>query len=193
MKILLSSVVWCPLNQPEREATILRHLNQLATMNMSEEYLDIHIVDNDVQSPAILEAMRNVGGVVERFSPQIGWAKGRNLAMQRMMENPEYVRLVMADCDQCWDDLTWTQKVLVLHNSNPEMHAYMARMDKWAKHATARLKNGLVVDIYEEWLGTTNICDRYTVETVGGLNVDTFPQDSAPSSPKRLFRSSFAW
>ncbi len=177
MKILLSTIVWCPENQPAREATILRHLQQLSIMKLADRNLDIHIVDNDVQSPALLAAMKEVGGTIERFSPQIGWARGRNLAMCRFLENQEYARLIMADCDQCWDDLTWTQHVLHLHKTEPELHAYMIRMDKWAKHATAKLKSGLVVDVYEEWLGTSNVCDRHVVETVGGLNTTDFPQD----------------
>lgn len=177
MRVLLSTIVWCPDNQPEREATIIRHLNQLSTMNMSETYLDIHIVANDVKSPAILQAIKDVGGTVESFSPQIGWARGRNLAMYRFYQNPEYVRLIMADCDQCWDDLEWPLQVLTLHKEQPDIHAYMVRMDKWAKHATAKLKSGLIVDVYEEWLGTSNVCDRYTVEKVGGLNTTELPQD----------------
>ena len=175
-RLLIATVVWCPADQPVRAATIRRHLDQLARIAAAHPFVDIHVVANDVVEPTVLEAMAPFDAV-EHHRPQVGWARGRNRAMRRFRDDPRYDRLAMTDCDQCWDDLSWPATVMALAASEPSLHAYMLRVDKWQRRGTARLPTGTVVDVYDEWYGTTNIIDREVIEQVGALNVADFPQD----------------
>lgn len=175
-RLLISTVVWCPPGQPARVETLCRHLQQLADMAAAHDFVDIHVIDNDVTEPRILAAMAGLG-VVERYSPQKGWARGRNLGMKHFRDDPRYLRLALVDCDQGWDDLGWPAQVMALAASDPALHAYMIRVDKWQRRQSGRLPSGTVVDVYAEWYGTTNVIDREVLSRVGALNAGDFPQD----------------
>ena len=175
-RLLIATVVWCPADQPVRAATIRRHLDQLARIAAAHPFVDIHVVANDVVEPSVLAALAPFASV-EHHRPQKGWARGRNLAMRRFRDDARYARLALADCDQCWDDLSWPATVMALARQDPSLQAYMIRVDKWQRRGTARLASGTVVDVYDEWYGTTNVVDRGVIEQVGALNVVDFPQD----------------
>ncbi len=138
------------------------------------------MVNNGIPSPALQSTLDNfkkeLDWEVEDFSPQLGWARGRNRILKRFEDSDADV-CVLADCDQYYSTNSWCEKILAYREMEPDLHAYMIRPDKYQKTGVIRLKSGALADVYPEWYGTTNVFSREVLKKVGGYNHTDFPQE----------------
>lgn len=195
-KVLIGSVIWAPASQTPRAEVILKHFDCLKSILLEQSKIsDLLLIHNECgieedtpdsteegTHPLVLtgiEELVKLGAKVKYYSPQLGWTKGRNSILQYFLLNRIYSHVAMTDCDQSFANTSWVSKVLELASVEPELHAYMIRPDKYQKHADGELtgpSDGIVrpIDLYQEWLGTTNVLDRFAVDKVGGFDCRTF-------------------
>jgi hypothetical protein len=187
--LLFSSLIYAPASQPERVEVIHKHLDcvELALKEHPSQ-MDVLFVINgaeDGDDVSITNRINSLcslyGSVVKTFSPQVGWARGRNYAILQFISNLKYTRLCMSDCDQYFIDSSWVDSILELHKTCPSLHAYMIRPDKYQCHSRVkyiepRSETYIPLDLYEEWLGTSNVIDRRVALEVGGYDCVSFPQ-----------------
>jgi hypothetical protein len=183
-KILVSTLVWAPLSQSPRAEVICKHLQCLSQVIVKDfvDILIIHNIEPEGIHPSVIteiDHLVSMGAKVIEYNPQVGWARGRNRMIVEFINNPEYCRLAMTDCDQYFADGSWADKILEFDSKLPNLHAYMIRPDKYQVHKKGQIYDTLgevyELDLYEEWLGTTNVIDRLTATTVGGYDCIDFP------------------
>lgn len=182
-RLLVGTIVWCPSGEryADRVDVILGHLEDLEDALNHDPRVDLLIINNECFIEKIVDRLKELCGKfsgrvqVHGFNPQIGWARGRNYIFSKF--TPEYIRVAVTDCDQYFESPSWVSSIFELVESHPELDAYMIRPDKDQIHKKVRLTDGRVVDLFEEWLGTTNVLSHKAIATVGGYDCVTLPQD----------------
>lgn len=189
-KLLIGTVVWCPKDQDTRADNIENHFSCLIDALHSNPDTSLLIINNEVSNERVLSIIKYTislfsdrVSVIENY-PQVGWAKGRNQCIVHFQQSDIYSNLALTDCDQTFIDSSWTNKILELNKIAPELHVYMIRPDKYQINKTVKLSSGIIVDLYEEWLGTTNVLDHYAVSKIGGYNTEVFPIPWGFSDPE---------
>lgn len=172
MKPLIQSTVWCPDHQG-RIKDVMLHLNALQTYN--GDY-DLLLVDNGSCEPIItklreLEALPNC--TVQFNGTNIGWAKARNRGIVKTLEE-NYSHLIMMDCDIVVENKDWLAKVEKAFDAFP---TFMCRHSKQPGWITKIAQNGIVFDLWDEWLGCINVAKPEVLKRVGGYDWKTFPAD----------------
>jgi hypothetical protein len=188
--ILFSSLIWSPASQSDRALVIHKHLDcvELA-LKEHPGLLDVLFVFNGSEEgddPSIVARLDKFNLENENVSmiynlPQVGWAKGRNQAILQFQKMPKYNRLVMSDCDQWFKDTSWITKIKDLADRAPSLKAYMIQPHKEHCHGHSKFVpstgSSVILDMYEEWWGTTNVINREVAEVLGGYDCVSFPQN----------------
>lgn len=179
MKILLSSVLWCPPGQQERLETVERHIKAFG--DYSGEF-DLLFANNSTDPEVCslqeswVDALKSkIKGTVlyVNYGENKGWSFGRNTAIAYALKHG-YDALAMIDCDLIVENLNWVEKALDYLILQP---VFMCRMQEIECRKGGIIKYvGKTFELYDEWLGCINVARRDALEKVGGYNVKDLKQ-----------------
>ena len=181
MKTLLQTTVWAPLDQPKRLETLRKHLLAIPTYKGKFDLL-INVNGselNPIVDPIIKEMGDITGAEIEavtvaRTTDNKGWCWARNNGIKTALEG-DYDLLILMDCDIWVEKLDWILKAQDAAKIQP---AFMCRMfEAKCMKGGARSVFNYKWEMYDEWLGCINVLTRKAMETCGGYDNVTFPQE----------------
>lgn len=162
MKTLVHSIIWCPPDQPERQAGLEKHLERLQTY---EGDFDVLVTINGPHDHLGLELPSS--WIIKQQPDNKGWAWARNQAI-KMTIDESYDLLCMMDGDIWVEDSKWILKAQKAAEVQP---VFMCRMKEPQYMKGGKLKfMGHHFEVYDEWLGCINVARRYVLKQVGGYN-----------------------
>lgn len=175
--LLIGTTTWAVEGSDNKARQQVRYLD-LMEKCQEQSGFDFIVVDNNSTNPIMIDRLKSLTCKVIYNKENFGWAVPRNQMMQ-VFSKGTWSHLVMQDSDIFFYELDWPKRLLEILGKLPWLHTCQIRPASGNGSIEGFLEtveiDGVVLNNYQQYLGGTDVIDRFTLKLYGGYDWKAVP------------------